>query len=347
VPWSFCSAVPTYLAMGLAVHFLGPESPRLCCVLVLILFAIRVLGAGIVIPLWYDWQAILFSKGVRGRAIGMMAGASALGATLAATSAGALRSHLDFPLNYSLLFGISVAFFAVALTFFMAVREPPEMTDTSAVFRVRDLFIRFGQSLGDANFRNYLIGRILLTLGGGATAFYAVHFSSPDGGGLAESTVIGLGVFLFLPQAAGSYMLGRLGDRAGHRMGVILGAVAQAASLLLVYLGGGLWIGAACFALLGVAWGSGWVCHANMLFETCPHDSRVAHVTLSNLVLSPIVLLVPIATGWLVGSFVGLRNGIGLALVPTLLGVLWLIFVVKEPRTIEVSRQGLQASVSD
>ncbi len=339
VPYSALSCVPTYLGMGAAVYFLAADSPRLCSIVVLLLFAARVLSAGSVTPIWFDWHAMLFSKRVRGRAIGMMAGASALGANIAAISAGLVRHRLDFPMSYALLFVVSVPFFLMGLSSFFSVREPEAVTAHSRQFRIRDLLHRFGQSLAGSNFRNYLIARILLTLGGGATAFYAVYLATPQGGGLKESTVIALGVFLFLPQSAASYVLGRLGDAAGHKLGVLLGSLAQVASLLVVFLGSGVLAGMAAFGLLGVAWGSGWVCHANMLFETCPHDSRVAHITLSNLILSPVVLVVPMLTGWLIRDMVGMRNGIGLAVIPTALGILWLAFIVKEPRTIEVSPQ--------
>ena len=76
VPWSFTSCVPTYLGMGLTVLLLGPSRPGLCSVLILALFSARVLGGGMITPLWFDWHALLFSRGIRGRAIGMMSGAS-------------------------------------------------------------------------------------------------------------------------------------------------------------------------------------------------------------------------------------------------------------------------------
>jgi MFS family permease len=347
VPWSFASAVPTYLAMGLVVYFLGPARPALCSLIIVACFTVRILGAGLATPLWYDWHAVLFSREIRGRAIGMMAGASALGATLAAAIAGVVRLKWGFPANYSALFLMGIFFFGIALSCFLWVREPRELDRPSPYLKAADLFRRFGHSLGETNFRNYLVGRVLLTLGGGAVGFYAVHFKSPQGGGLEESTVILLGTLLTLPQAASSYILGRLGDRAGHKLGVIVGALAQAASLLAAFYGAGAWACALSFSLLGVAWASNWVSHANMLFETCPHDSRVAHITVSNMVLSPFLILVPLATGWLMAlASVGVRNGIGLTLIPAALGVAWMVFVVKEPRDMDIpARNGNQAGV--
>jgi MFS family permease len=246
---------------------------------------------------------------------------------------------LPFPLDYTLLFALSAFFCAVALGMFLGVREPAAVTAPSQLMTMPGLARRFARSLREGNFRRYLVGRVVLTLGAGATAFYAVHFKSPEGGGLADSTVIALGAFLTLPQACASYVLGRVGDRRGHKVGIFVGAVAQASSLAVAFLGRGWPACMLCFALTGVAWSSAWVSHANMLFETCPHDSRVVHVTVGNMVLAPFVLLVPLGTGWVMEHLVGARTGIGLALIPTLAGIAWLAAVVKEPRTVELGAE--------
>ncbi|MFO8006227.1 MAG: hypothetical protein R6V05_00670 [Candidatus Brocadiia bacterium] len=336
VPWAFCCSVPTYAGMALAVLLLGVSAPGACAAVILLLLAVRFGGGGAVVPLWQDWQAMMFRRKVRGRAVGMIAGGSAFGVTVAALAAGAVRRTIGFPNSYALLFAGSALFCAAGLGFYAAVREPEVVRQAVPTLRVRDLFGRFARSFGEPNFRNYLIGRALLTLGAGGAAFYAVHFKSPDGGGLAESTVIAVGMFLTLPQAIASPILGRIGDRRGHKSGVLLGAVAQLGSIAVAFLGRGLGACILAFGLMGVAWASAWVSHSNMLFETCPHDSRAAHITLSNVFLGPFVLLVPLATGWMMANWTGVRAGLGVTLVPTVVGILYLLVVVKEPRTLEM-----------
>ncbi|MHC5034480.1 MAG: MFS transporter [Planctomycetota bacterium] len=336
VPWSLACSVPTYLAMGLVVYFLGPTRPRLVSTLLLILLGVRVLSAGMVFPFWQEWQATIFRRDIRGRVIGLMAAVANLGATLSALAAAMVVDALVFPRNYSLLFGLSIVFFIVSLTFHASVREPAAMSAPYDGLRRRDLFRRFAHSLSEKNFRNYLIGRLLMTLGAGAAAFYAVHFKGAEGGGLPEATVIRLGALLGVALFLASYPLGRLGDRAGHKVGVVVGACAQMGAIGVAFLGRGAVACGVTFALAGVAWSAAWVSHMNMLFETCPHDSRVAHITLSNVVLGPMLWVVPVATGWAM-TYVGMRTGIGLTLIPTLLGVAWLAIVVKEPRDIEIT----------
>ena len=342
VPWSFTFAVLTYTAMGVAVWFLADNRPLGAAWAVLALLTVRMVGAGAGVPLWFDWQSRVFRREIRGRAIGCIAGASAFGVTVAAVAAGVARRTIAWPLDYTLLFAFSSVFCAVALGVFLSVREPASVTESAPSLGLRGIMSRFRRSLGERNFRSYLIARILLTLGAGAVAFYAVHFESPEGGGLKSSTVIALGACLTLPQAAASYVLGRLGDRHGHKAGILAGSLAQGASLLVACLGSGVWACVVSFSLLGVAFSAWWVSHVNMLFETCPHDSRVAHITAANMLLSPFLLLVPLGTGWLMESVVGVRAGIALALAPTALGIAWLVFRVKEPRTLELLPEGDQ-----
>ena len=192
----------------------------------------------------------------------------------------------------------------------------------------------FAGSLRVKNYRRYLVGRILLAVGLGATGFMAVHFKGEEGGGLSDATIILLGAFLALPQAGASYLLGVIGDHAGHKNGILLGAVAQGAAILVVFTWQG-WVACAlCFALVGLAMAANFVSHTNMVFETCPHDGRVAHITLSSLVIGPFLAAAFPATGWLIAIVGSSTVGIGLCAVPTLLGALWILLMVREPRQV-------------
>lgn len=345
VRWVLSLWVPAHLAMAVAVHFLGPADERLCRYALLFLFAVVMVGDGMVIPLWTDWQGSLFGRGSRGRAMGLIAGAWAFGQFVGALGAGKVQDHLLFPLNYSVLFLGASLLFAASSGLLWRVREPDRITSDRASLEVADLLRRLRRSLGQSNFRTYVISKVLLALGGGAAAYYAVHFKS-WGGGLTDSTVIKLGALTALSYAVSSNVLGRLGDRVGHKRAVAFGYLAQLTAIAVAYVGQGWFACAACFVTLGVALSAGWVSHVNMLFETCPHDSRVAHITLSNTVLAPFVLLAPLGTGWLIEQ-VGMRNGIGLTLIPTGAALLWLVLFVKEPRLTELAQRPVGPGVGE
>ncbi len=333
VRWVLFAWTGTHLAMGAVLYFLAPGAPPLCRYVLLALFAAITFGDGMLLPIWVDWQGALFSRQSRGRAMGMIAGAWAFGQGLGSLGAGAIQGSLPFPLDYSLLFLLAAVLFASSVNFTWRVREPESITRDRESFEVADLWGFLRQSLRQANFRSYMVARVLLGIGGGAALFYSVHFRSADGGGVGEGAVIKLGALLAFSQFGASNVLGRLGDRMGHKRAVALGSLAQAAAIAVAFVGSGWLACAACFAVLGVSWSSGWVSHNNMLFETCPHGHRVAHIALSNALLGPFVLVAHLGTGLLIAR-VGVRAGIGLTLIPTVLGILWLILAVREPRDI-------------
>jgi len=338
--YHMATSLPLFAAMSAVVWLLAPggQTRRLARWLLIALFSVRILSVGPIVPLWQDWILSRFSIRSRGRAVGMATAASCLGVSLAALVAAGVRRKVAFPENYALLLALCTVVCGVSLCSFFFVsageRRPGERRPSPP-----ELFARFGQSLREPNFRSYLVCRLLLTMGSGATAFVAVHFRSPQGGGLAESTIIALGAALTLTQAASSLGLGLIGDRAGHRVGILVGAAAQMAAFAVAFAWPGVPGCVLAFVLLGLAYGAGTVSHQNMIYETCPHDNRVAHITLSNVILGPFVAAVPLATGYLV-SHVGTAKGFAASMVPTGLGILWIIFAVRDPRHVELGRGG-------
>jgi MFS family permease len=333
IRWVLSLWVPVHLAMAGAIWFLSRSHPSLCRHAVLLLFAVVAVGDGLAVPVWVEWQSSLFRRESRGRAIGLIAGAWALGSGLGSLGGGKLQASFGFPFSYTLLFLLASVLFAASLSFMRRVQEPEWFAAGGPSVRVEQMLRFVGESLRDGNFRSYLVSRMLLALGGGAAAFYAVHFQSAEGGGLGTGTVIALGSLTALAQATSSWLLGHVGDRIGHKAGVAVGSLAQVAAIAVAYVGQGAWACAACFALLGLSWSAGWVSHVNMLLETCPHDSRVAHLALSNSIVGVFWAVVPLATGWLMER-VGVRPGMGITMAPAVLGVLWLALAVREPRSV-------------
>lgn len=332
IAWHFTVMIPLWAGVGLATLFLGSERPFAARVLVLALVASFMLAMGFILPVWVDWAAGFVRPKRRGTLFGfgssLFAGAGAVGAIAAKE----IAERLDFPLDYAVLIFIGAGFYCLSMFAFLPIREldaaPPGPRMTG-----REVLARFRESLSEPNFRRYLVARLLLTAGSGPAVFLAVHYKSAGGGSVAEPVVIGFGAVLAVSQAVTALAVGRLGDSVGHKLGAIVGAVAQAAAISVAALVPGSLSCAISFACLGAAYASSWVSHQNMLFETCPHDCRTAHITVSNLVLAPLTAVVPVATGWAVGAL-GARTAFAACLVPTALGLAWLVFGVKEPRVV-------------
>jgi len=324
--WTGMHAV---MAAGLA--YLAVDRPELCQWMILALYAVVTFGDGMILPLWIDWQGSMFAQGSRGRAMGMIAGAWALGNGLGSLAAGTVQKGLAFPLNYTSLFALAACMFAFSTTFLWRLREPEWIAAPGETLRFRDLRGFVASSLRDRNFRRYMVSRMLLGMGGAGAAFFAVHFKATEGGSVGAASIIRLGALTAASQFIASNCLGRLGDRMGHKIALLLGAGAQLGALAVAYLAQGPFACGMSFFLIGTAWSAGWVSHNNMLFETCPHGHRASHIALSNTLLGPFVMLSPLALGWLMKGW-GMGAGIGLCLVPTALGILWLVLLVREPR---------------
>jgi len=88
--WGVPFWVPTFLVMGAATYFLSGAHARLCRLILLMALAAWVCGDGMAVPLWNDWLSRLYGRDSRGRAMGMMAAAWAIGNGLAAQRANGL-----------------------------------------------------------------------------------------------------------------------------------------------------------------------------------------------------------------------------------------------------------------
>lgn len=331
INYHWFAMIPPWIVMGLAVLLAAPRSPLLGRILLLSLFAVFMLTIGFILPVWTDWVAGLFPKEKRGIAFGAASAASAAGGTVAALIAGRITGASPFPLGYAVIIFIGAAAYAVAMLPYRMVDEhahPPRPRMTS-----REVFRRFRLSLADPNYRRYLVSRLLLTAGTGPVAFFATHYKSLEGGAVAEDVVISLGAVAPAAQAVMGFALGRLGDLFGHKSGAVIGAAAHVAGLIVVILLKGPGACALVFGLTGLGIACAWVSHNNLLFETCPHDCRMAHITVTNLVLAPLTAAVPLITGRLVEAY-GIVTTARWCLVPVVVGLGWLIFVVREPRAV-------------
>ena len=325
-----------WLGMAAVVFWLSSSNPLATRVLLLLLFALFTMGMGFILPVWQDWVANLFHPETRGRAFAWSNFALAIGASLAAWIAGQTTAAIAFPGNYAILFLGSGVIVALCMIMWIPVHEievPKHLQSLSP----RQILKRFALSLGERNFRSYLISRILLTAGSGPLCFLAIYYNKtgPDGGGgLTEKTIITLGIAVTTGQIIGGWVMGHIGDRIGHKSGAIIGTASQVIGLAIAILVPGTLSCAIAFAMIGVGMASSWISHVNLLFETCPHDCRTAHITVSNMVLAPFTAIIPIMTGRAIDIW-SFNKTATFCLVPTVIALFWILIIVREPRTLK------------
>ncbi|MCK6470151.1 MAG: MFS transporter [Planctomycetes bacterium] len=332
--------IPVLAGAGVLLHF-APQLPPVAVRWGLLLAFAAFMGAvGVIVSVWHDWMASLFPARARGTVIGLVMFASAGMGSVGGLLAGWLLKHYPDCDVFAWLYFAAAATATVSLLTYFLVDDPAARMPESQTQRLRlaDFLARFRASLAERNFRNFLIGRVLATSGFSVLPLVAVYYGSPAGGALSKSVVVSCGAALTLGIALSNLVLGHLGDERGHRLGIVIGAVAQIAVLALLLWTAGEASCMAAYFLAGVCVGSSLVSHLNMLLETCPHDHRLSHITVGNLVLSVPLLSAPIAAGFAAEAY-GLRPVFAGCAVVSAAALLWILFFVRDPRHMDLYPQ--------
>lgn len=294
-----------------------------------------------VLTVWTDWASHLFPARIRGRAFGLALGGMCLAGMAGTRFAGWLVGKYpgDTDVFSYVYFGAAGCASLAICTYSLWIRDETAQLaqEHPTPPRLTDIFRRFGQSLAELNFRRFLVGRVLAGAGLGAIALVTKYYKSPAGGMLSDSSILICGMALPLGQAVASFAMGNLGDRKGHRLGVVLGTAVQVATVAIVLLSKGPVSCMAAYAGIGIVFGCTWVSHINVVIESCPHEHRVAHITVSSVVLAVPAAAAAVAYGVIADAFgFGVLFTIWLAFSAAALA--WLTFCVREPRTLDIYR---------
>jgi len=336
VLWHFVVMLPFTLLMGILTFFADQMDPALYRLGMLICFACYMGAIGVVAASWVEFfLGTVYEPEIRGTVMGLSSfGASAAG-TGGALFAGWWIGSVTGIQAYAWLYVFSWVLGMISIALFLLIQDPGG-ADAPEVARpgLHVLAASMRASLNSANFRNYLVGRVLALVGFSVLPFIAIYYTSSMGGGLAKDFVVACFAAYTIANALGSLVLGRMGDRYGHRWGILFGMTMQiitlgvailvtgVAGVILVYLGAGL------------ASSCGFVSHSNLVMEMCPPENknRVAHISIANLVIGIPAAVAPILSGWVAGQWheptlFAICMGISLG------ALTWMLLRFKEPRT--------------
>jgi MFS family permease len=337
VVWHYIVMLPFTLLMGILTFFADRVDPGVYRVGMLICFAGYISAMGVVSAAWVEFfLGTIYHAAIRGTVAGLSSFGASLAGTVGALFAGWWIGTIAGVQAYAWLYVFSWLLGMVSITTFLFIKDPgeadaPEETRPS----LAELTASLRCSLGSANFRNYLVGRLLSVCAFSLIPFIAIYYTSTAGGGIAKDYVVASFSAYTIANALGALALGRLGDRHGHRWGVLFGAGMQAVTLTTAVLLAG---PAGCiltYVGAGLANSCGFVSHSNLVMEMCPPENknRVAHISIANLVIGLPAAAAPILAGWAAGNwniptlFMACA-GISLA------ALVWLGARFKEPRAV-------------
>lgn len=354
--WHYTVIIPFLFLNGILLTQFDKLSPATVSGGLILGYAGYMGAIGVALSAWMDWLAHLFHKKIRGTIMGIAFAFYSLLGVVGGLFASWLLSR--YPRGESLIVppikGVLVAklnvepyiilYFAagiiasLSMICFSLVADPAAETDPAndpPPPSLPSILGKFRESLRDHAFLNFLVGRVLASLGFCMIPFIAMYYLSVAGGGLASSIVVGCGAATPFGTALANLILGRLGDRHGHRIGIVVGSVAQIFALTLMLTGTGFWSCIFTYLCTGVVISSAFLSHNNMLYETCPHDHRMAHITVGNLVLSLPLLAAPILAG-IVAQQQGTTRLFMICLGFSILALLWFLAFVKDPRQVNL-----------
>ncbi len=330
VKWtSLLSERTGFLLMAVAAFFFGRSRPEVAVPAILLALCWNGFGMGLLGAGWQDIIAKVIPTRWRGRFFGVGDFVGAVLGIPSAVVAGTILGRLAYPANFALCFLVAFATALVSWGFMASIREPagrPVLHPPGMQFYLR----RLGRTLrADGNFSRFLLSHAFITLGGIAYGFIAV--SAVTRLGLSDQVAGQFAAFGVAGRLGATLLAGFLGDRHGHRLTLLLAALAAAGAVASALVGrSAAWFDLA-FALQGAAAAGMYLAGTSITFEFCAPEVRPTYIGLASTTVGLASMAVPFLGGALAGRL-GYNGLFVVALAVILMGWVLLLVGVKDPR---------------
>jgi MFS family permease len=286
-----------FLVLAVVSCLFAASYPSAVLVLTLFLIAIMAFAGGAIMPAWMDLIAKLIPTTNRGRFFALGSTLGGLWGVGGTFLAGYFLRGYPYPLNYGLCFAAGFVALAASFVFLALAREHAVGSGKPAVGLGRYLRRLPFVLRGNSNFRWYLVGRSVGTLGTMAVTFYTVYALKElrvDEGQVAAFTF-----FVLAAQTVSNVVLGWLADRLGHKLVLLLGSIALAVGSLLAVAANSLPGLYGVFAMVGISASAFGISGLNILLEFCEPQDRPTYLGLGGALLAPFSFAAPMLGGWL------------------------------------------------
>ncbi len=287
------------------------------------------LGGGFTANSWTSMISKIIPPESRGTFFGIQGAVANLFISVAAVGAGYLLNWFDSPLDFMTCFLIACVFFALSWIFLAFTREPADHEKV-----IEENPAPFWHGAGrilkrDKNFNWFLSARLLsqfATMGFSFYIVYALRRFQMD-----AITAGYLTATLTIAQMVANAGMGWMGDRVGHRLMLIIGAVSALLSSLLAWFAPALAWFFPIFVLSGFANVAIWTNGMTMTVDFSGESERPFYIGLAQTLTAPATIIAPLIGGWIADTrgFVS-TFAWSTALSIVMLGIL--VFLVKEPR---------------
>jgi MFS family permease len=286
----FAERVPVWLtAVAALLAFWTPIGALL---LFIFAYAWHGLGAGIIATAWQDLLARCFPVAKRGRFFGLTMFLGAGTGMLAASASAWLLEAYPFPLNFVFTFGLAALFITVSWVFLAMTREPVQPSTVPRQSNRAYWHALPGIIKQDENYRRYLIGRLLMAMGGMGLGFITV--TAVQRWQISDGTVGLYTLAMLMGQTAGNLFFGVLADRFGHKLSLELSALAGMIAYLIAWQASAATWYFAAFVCLGISSGGVIVSGILIVMEFCVPEKRPTYAGLTNTGVGIISILAPL-----------------------------------------------------
>ncbi|MCK6582130.1 MAG: MFS transporter, partial [Anaerolineales bacterium] len=312
--------------VALALPFIGLNTGLILAFLMLVW---QGLGGGFTANAWTSMISKIIPPDSRGTFFGMQAGLANLFISISAIGAGYLLNALASPWDFATCFFLASILFTASWFALAATREP-EDTEKIIPEEKTHFWDDAKRVLSrDRNFNWFLSVRILSQFATMGFSFYIVYAlrefnMTPVIAGYLTAT-------LTISQTIANIGMGWLGDKVGHRVMLILGAVSAVLSAFLAWNATSILWFYPIFILTGMTNVSLWTISMTMTVDFGGESERPIYIGLAQTLTAPATIIAPILGGWVADSagFVPTFM-ISAILSLAMLGIL--IFLVKDPR---------------
>jgi MFS family permease len=318
------------------------NTPYLALVVFIVVYAWFGLGAGMIAPAWQDLLASCFPVQRRGWMFGITAfigtGAAAVGALVITWA----LAEFEYPYNFALIFGAAAVSILVSWCFLAFLREPVQKLHHSADVSAMTWWTRATTIVrDDSNFRRFVIARALMVfsmMGAGFLTVAAIQrFDVPD------STVGWYTFLMLIGQTIGSLTSGLIADRWGHKVPMVLGAVAQLVAFTMALLAWRPEVYYGVFVLVGYNMGVNLVSGILIALEFSAPERRPSYVGIANTTVGVAGSIAPLVGGWL--AYYSYSLLFGMCVMLGVAAVAALFLGVHDPRWLPVKSRALPESV--
>ncbi|AGB41269.1 arabinose efflux permease family protein [Halobacteroides halobius DSM 5150] len=328
-----------WLGLAILTFILGAKYKSWLLIGFFLLWTIHNLFGGLVGPVWFDLVAKVIPQDRRGKFFGYRTFISSVLEVLGALGAGYIINQFDFRVSFTILFFLTFLAMMGSYIFLALTKEPAYPVD-SKTDNFKDYFTQLFLILKEKiNYRNFLIGGILIQFIGMANGLFTVAGIERLGLEIdkADNIVGAFTVILIVSKSLTNIFWGYFGDKYGHKLVILIASIFNAVGVLVAFFAQKLIFFYLVFVLTGIALGGTSVSFMTIIadFASSPEE-RTIYVGLTNAVVGIVVTIISLLGGFL-ADILNYKVVFGISFLMISLGVIFLFLKVSDPR---ISNEG-------